>query len=135
VSTVFVDANVFLRFFTLDDDGQHAQAARLLRRAAAGKMALVAGPPILFELAWVLRSAYGQSREKVLDVLDAITTLPGLQLTDGDLAEEAIDRARQARTEYADAYIAVAAVRSGADRLATFNRRHFEHLGVPLADL
>ena len=30
MNTWFVDANVFLRFLTIDDQGQHGQAARLL---------------------------------------------------------------------------------------------------------
>jgi predicted nucleic acid-binding protein len=59
VSAVFVDAKVFLRFFTQDDQGHHARATMLLRRAAAGEIALVAGPPVLFEIAWVLRTADG----------------------------------------------------------------------------
>ena len=58
MSAVFVDANVFLRFFTRDDQGHHEKATTLLRRAAAGEIALVAGPPVLFEIAWVLRAAY-----------------------------------------------------------------------------
>jgi predicted nucleic acid-binding protein len=135
VNAVFVDANVFLRFFTLDDRGHHDKAATLLRRAMAGELVLVTGPPVLFEIAWVLRAAYGQSREKILDVLSAILAMPGLHRLDGDTAEEAVDRARQADTGFADAYIAASALRAGAAQVATFNRRHFERLGVALADL
>jgi predicted nucleic acid-binding protein len=66
---VFVDANVFLRFFTVDREGHHELAVRLFDRATAGEILLVTGPPVLFEVAWTLRSAYGLSREQVLDVL------------------------------------------------------------------
>jgi predicted nucleic acid-binding protein len=135
MNTVFVDANVFLRFFTHDDQGHHEKATTVLGRAAVGELALVAGPPVLFEIAWVLRTAYGQSREKILDVLSAIVAMPGLRLLDGDTAEDAVDRARQADTDFADAYIAAAAVRAGADQVATFSRRPFEHLGAALMDL
>lgn len=58
--TVFVDSNVFLRFFTVDDAGQHERAAQLFEKAAAGKVKLVTGPPVRFEIAWTLRSAYDQ---------------------------------------------------------------------------
>jgi predicted nucleic acid-binding protein len=44
VKSVFVDANVFLRFFTKDDDGQHEQAERLFRAGAEGEVVLISGP-------------------------------------------------------------------------------------------
>ncbi|MCX5758081.1 MAG: type II toxin-antitoxin system VapC family toxin, partial [Candidatus Hydrogenedentes bacterium] len=76
---VFVDSNVFLRFFTQDDAGQYKDAVKLFRDAAVGELELVAGPPVLFEIAWTLRAAYRQPREKVLEVLSAIRALPGLR--------------------------------------------------------
>ena len=135
MSKVFVDTNVFLRFFTLDDEGQHEKAAALLRQADAGQVQLVTGPPVLFEIAWVLRSAYGASREKILDALSAIAATPGLELLDAGTADEAITRARESNADFADAYIAAAAARAGAEQVATFNRKHFERLHVRLADL
>lgn len=84
MKTIFVDANVFVRFFTVDDRGQHEQSVELFRQAAAGKVVLVTGPPVLFEIAWTLRSAYQQTNPKVLHVIAAIAALPGLQLTDAE---------------------------------------------------
>ncbi len=129
---IFVDANVFLRFFTVDDTGQHQQAAELFEKAASGKATLIAGPPVLFEIAWTLRSAYDQSRERVLDVLSAILALPGLSLIDGSLVEEAIALARKGSREFADAYIVASAQQAGAGQIATFNQKHFEKLGASL---
>jgi len=132
VKTVFVDANVFLRFFTTDDARQHDRAAELFRLAAARKVALVTGPPVLFEIAWTLRSAYDQPKATVLDVLGAIVALPGLELTDGRTAEEALSLARRSGQEFADAYIVAASRQWGADEIATFNQRHFEKLEATL---
>jgi predicted nucleic acid-binding protein len=130
--TVYVDASVFMRFFVRDDEAQRKQAARLFRQAASGERALVAGPPVLFEIAWTLRSAYGLSRERVLGVLASLRGLQGLELTDRDVVDEALRLARESGQEFADAYIAASATLEGADAVATFNRRHFEKLAVPL---
>jgi len=132
VKTIFVDANVFLRFFTIDDRGQQEQAADLFRQAAAGKVALVTGPPVLFEIAWTLRSAYKQKNTKVLEVVRAIAALPGLQLTDARIVEDALVLAKASGQEFADAYIAAASRAGGVDEVATFNRKHFEQLGVTI---
>ena len=132
MKSIFVDANVFLRFFTLDDRGQHDQAAGLFQQAAIGKIALVTGPPVLFEIAWTLRSAYRQANVKVMEALSAIAVLPGLQLTDGRTVEAALALAKTSGQEFADAYIASASREVGADEVATFNRKHFDRLGVTL---
>ena len=131
----FVDANVFLRFFTDDEGEQRSRAADLLRRAAAGKCGLVTGPPVLFEIAWTLRSAYGVPREKVLDVLSRIAALPGLRMVDADLVEDAIGIARSSGQDFADSYILASMRKAGAEAIATFNRKHFERMNAPIKAL
>lgn len=135
MKTVFVDANVFLRFFTEDKEEQTDRAEALFRKGAGGKLDLVTGPPVLFEVAWTLRRAYGQPREKVLDVLARIAMVPGLRLTDRKLVEEAIRLAQQAGQEFPDAYISASASAVGAHAVATFNRKDFEALGVTFYSL
>lgn len=132
MKTVFVDANVFLRFFTTDDEGHHERAGELLRRAAAGQVDLVTGPPVLFEIAWTLRAAYRQPNPKVLAVLSAILALPGLRVTDAPLAEQALALARNSGAAFADAHIVASAETVTADAIATFNRKHFQKLGAAL---
>jgi predicted nucleic acid-binding protein len=127
---VFVDANVFLRFFTRDDAGHHERAARLFRAGEGGSLALVSGPPVLFEIAWTLRVAYRRNKAEVLDVLEAVLAFPGLTLTDAAVCREAIQRARTSGTEFADAYIAALASACGAGTVATFNLADFRRLGA-----
>ena len=129
---VFVDANLFMRYFTQDDKGQHERAVRLFQQAVEGHVELVCGPPVLFEVAWTLRSAYKLPREKVGETLAAILALPGLHLNDAHLVEAALRRSAQARVEFADAYIAVSAESLGAEEIATFNEADFRRLGARL---
>jgi predicted nucleic acid-binding protein len=131
---VFVDANLFLRFFTRDDETHHRKAVSFFKRVSAGQIRVLTGPPVLFEVAWTLRSAYHQPSEKVLEVLGAILSLPGLKMTDTHLVSQALDLARNSGIEFADAYIAASAAEAGAV-VGTFNRRHFEHLNLELYPL
>jgi predicted nucleic acid-binding protein len=128
---VFVDTNVFLRFFTQDDQGQHERAARLFLDAEGGQIELVTGPPVFFELAWTLRSAYKQKAGKVVDVLERILGLPGMTVTDESLVTKALEMARDGSREFADAYIAANALLSKAQAVATFNQKDFQKMGVP----
>jgi predicted nucleic acid-binding protein len=130
----FVDTNVFLRFLTLDDEGHHVRAARLLESAARGERRLVSGPPVLFELAWTLRAAYKVPRARVLEILKAVFATPNLTLTDSPLVAEALSLASETDSEFADAYIAAASRAAECSGVATFNRKDFAKLGVELAE-
>jgi predicted nucleic acid-binding protein len=135
MTSVFVDANVFLRFFTADDSCQHESAEKLFREAAAGRVSLVTGPPVLFEIAWTLRSAYGLKADRILDVLSRIVSLSGLDLADGPVVEEAISIATKSGTEFADSYILASSRRLGAGCVATFNKKDFRKMGATLQHL
>jgi predicted nucleic acid-binding protein len=134
MSTWFVDANIFLRFFTVDDQGQHERAARLISKAREGEIRLVCGPPVLFELSWTLRAAYKIPRDKVQEALSAVYSMPGLEMMDAHLVETALTLAANAGVEFPDAYIAAGALAADCDGVATFNRKDFARMRVKLAD-
>lgn len=132
MTRVFVDTNVFLRFLTQDDAGQSEKAERLFLDARGGRLQLVTGPPVLFELVWTLRRAYKIARVGTLEILASLLALDGLELTDRSIVEAAVERARATGQEFADAYVACVADAAGAGRIATFNERDFEALGACL---
>jgi len=129
----FVDANVFLRFLTVDDEGHHQKAVRLFEAARAGECRLVTGPPVLFELAWTLRAAYKTPRARVIEILSAVFALPGMTLTDAPLVADALTAASSTGSEFADAYIAATARAAGCAGVATFDRKDFAKLGIEQA--
>jgi predicted nucleic acid-binding protein len=135
VTSWFVDANVFLRFLTVDDQGQHQKAVRLFEAALRGECSLTTGPPALFELAWTLRAAYGTPRARVLEILSAVFATPGLTLTDASLVADTLTLASATGSEFADAYIAASVRAAGCSGVATFNRKDFARLGVEQARL
>ncbi len=133
MTTWFVDANVFMRFLTRDDQGQHERAVRLFESALRGECALITGPPVLFELAWTLRAAYKTPKARVLEILSAVFAMSGMALTDAPLVAEALTLAASAGSEFADAYIAAQSRVAGCDGVATFDHRDFARMGVEQA--
>jgi len=131
----FVDTNVFLRFLTVDDRGQHQKAVRLFESAMAGECRLVTGPPVLFELVWTLRAGYKTPRATVLEILSAVFATPGLALTDTPLVAESLSLAAATDSDFADAYLAVSSRAAGCSGIATFNQRDFAKLGIEQAEL
>ena len=115
-----------------DDPMQRIAAKRLFLSAKSGEIELVTGPPVLFEVAWVMARSYRIERNIILDMLEAITLFPGLTVLDHNLVESAIALARETNSDYVDSYIAASAAKAQADCVATFNEKHFARLGCDL---
>jgi predicted nucleic acid-binding protein len=127
----FVDSNVFLRFVARDDAGQAGAAERLFLEAKAGEVELFCGPPVFFEMAWVLRAVYRLENTAILDILESMLSIPNLTVSDGKAVARAIALARRNSLGFADAYIAAGALEKNMG-VATFNRAHFEKTGAAL---
>jgi predicted nucleic-acid-binding protein len=132
---IFVDTNLFTRFFVKDDEKQRLQAKKLFEQAQKGEVELVTGPPVLFEVAWVLSFTYKIKNAVFLDILESLLSFAGLKITDKILVSEAIDLARATNSSFADSYVAASVRKKEADEIATFNKKHFEKLGVALYPL
>lgn len=134
MSGYFVDSNIFLRFFTADDPEQQAKAREIFLKARSGELELFCGPPVFFEIAWVLNSRYKIPLGEILDKLEAILTIPNLYVLDGDYVQQAISLARMSNQSYPDAYIATVA-QDRAIGVISFNKKHFTKLGADLYPL
>ena len=125
---IFVDSNVFLRFLMKDDPVQSGKAKTLFKRAENKKIGLITGPPVLFEIAWTLKSFYKVDRDTILKYLASIIAADFIEMTDKNLAAEAVTAASSSGEDFAEAYICVSAKKLGAKGVATFNRKHFDRL-------
>jgi predicted nucleic acid-binding protein len=130
----FIDSNVFLRFYSKDDEKQRRQARELLQKAREKEIELYCGPPVFFEVAWVLGTTYGLSRDEVLETLETMIYTPNLRVLDEEIVKGAIELARATKQGFADSYIAITARRLGIG-VATFNKKHFANLSTELYPL
>lgn len=115
----------------------HAAALPVVQEALAGASAVIVPLPALMEAfavltrlppPWRLRPIV--ARRLLVDTFHGRARVVGL---DGEeawaLMEEALTGEVSGGATY-DAHIAACAKKAGADRLATFNRRHFERLDL-----
>ena len=132
---ILVDTNVIMRLFdTTSEPAQTAKAKTLFLEARTGRCVLAIAPPVLFEVAWVLRSALKWSNSEVLDVLEAIINWPGVKVFDKDYVKMALSLGRKHNNGFADSYLAVAAKDHNLE-VATFNENHFNKLGIELHEM
>ncbi len=129
---VFLDTNIFIRYLVNDQPEMADQAERLFQKAEKGKISLVTGPPVFFELAWTLKSFYKKPREYIYECLMSIMGIQGLEIFDLEVLEQSLEIYRSKNIDFADAYIAALAESIQADQIATFNHSHFKNLQIPL---
>lgn len=127
---VFVDSNLFIRYLVNDYPELADKVDRLLDKAEKGEISLVTGPPVFFELAWTLKSFYKKPREYIYECLLSILGIQGLEVIDSEILEQALETYRTKNIDFGDAYISASIAVIGMDRIATFNRKHFQNLGL-----
>ncbi len=136
---VFVDTNLFLRYLTNDVPAQADAVERLLHRAAAGEVMLVTNTLVIAEIVWTLESFYQLTKASVQEKILAILNTPGLEVSDGDRALQAITWYTDQNVDFADAYNAAWLLDQGMSVAYTFDRKRFSRLAgvtvrVPEAD-
>jgi len=132
---ILIDTNVVIRLFdTTSEPEQTAKAKRLFSDAQAGNHFLVIAPPVLFEVAWVLRSSLKWANNEVLDVLEAIVNWPGIKVMDKEHVKMALSLGRRHNNGFADSYLAATAKNHGFE-VATFDEEHFKKLNVVLHEI
>jgi predicted nucleic acid-binding protein len=130
----FVDSNVFLRYLNKDEPNHAEAAALLFQRAKDRDIELFCGPPVFFEIAWVLKSFYKIPNANILDTLESILSIPNLTIFDSGYVAAAIALAREKNGGFADSYIAVTALDKNMG-VASFNIEHFRKLGTEMYPL
>ena len=78
----FVDSNIFLRYHSRDDERQSAEAEAFFLRAKRGEIEIFCGPPVFFEVAWVLKTFYGLPNGTILDTLESMLSIPNFTVFD-----------------------------------------------------
>ena len=132
---IFIDTNIFIRYLLNDVPSQIDKVELLFDLAEKGEVTLITGPPVFFEIAWTLKSFYNVNKEGIYESISGILGLPGLEVIDLDILEEALELYKHTSADFNDAYIAALSNKAGAESIATFNARHFRKLNIEIYPL
>jgi predicted nucleic-acid-binding protein len=123
---VFVDTNVFLRFFVRDVEGQYEKARALFEKADAGKIKLETSGLVIAEIVWVLESFYGFTRKEIAEVLGTLLASRNLRIANHAKIAHAAGLYSSGSMDFIDAYN-IAYMRSKMyTRVATFDSKHYK---------
>jgi predicted nucleic acid-binding protein len=123
VKRVVVDANVFLSFLVHRHDRQREAAKSLFTKAEDGELTVVLPQFVVFEIAYVLQSAYDIRDEELAALIRDLLALPGIQLTDDSPWRRIFEVWPRPLSGLADAAIVAVAAANRYEAVATFDRK------------
>ena len=117
-----IDTNVLIRYLVQDDPDQGKKAARFIASECSADAPGLINRIVMYELVWVLESAYGYLREKVVLPLEKILRTTQFSIEDHEEAWISF-REYQAGGDFADSFIAAVNRRVGCAHTVTFDRK------------
>lgn len=102
---IFLDTNIWIRFFARDND-QFEIVKKLLQAIEEGKYAPYTSSIVLLEVSYVLQKNYDVSREKIYECLETIIKLRGTTVINKTSTTRALKMFQQIGMKLGDCLIA-----------------------------
>ncbi len=122
---VFVDTNVFLRFFVKDVEPLYEKARALFEKAEAGKIKLETSELVIAEIVWVLESFYGFTRKEIAEVLITLLSSRNLKIANSGRISDAVQLYAAGNMDFIDAYNIAYMKSKEYAKVATFDHKHY----------
>lgn len=103
---IFVDTNIFVRYFTKDDPKKAEQVMKLFGNAAEGKISLITNLWVFAELEFIFRRQYKLEKARIITLLKSIFTVDNLQLYNQEWIEASLEIFEQENIDFVDCMIA-----------------------------
>ena len=126
----FMDTNLFLRYFTRDDEKKADDILRLLKRVERNEEKVTTSPLVIFELVFSLESCYKVPREEIKKLLQPLLNLRGLRLDFRDVFESALELYSQGKLSFADAFNVYFMQKRGIKEIYSFDEDFDQVEGV-----
>ena len=124
---IFLDTNIFLRFYLRDDEAKAKRCRELLLAVGAGEEEAMTSTMVIAEVVWVLERTYRCSRKQVAEFVMSLLGLPHLMLPEKHVVEVAIACYAEQNIDFIDAYNAALMASEGVTVIYTYDR-HFAQL-------
>ena len=125
---IFVDTNVFLRFFIRDVESFYQKAKDLFEKAESSQLKIETSDLVIAEIVWVLESYYDFSRSEIKEVVETILETKNLKVANHSRVKEAVDLYSTGKMDFIDAYNIAYIKAKDFKKVATFDVKHFKNI-------
>ncbi|OGW24815.1 MAG: hypothetical protein A2X59_08690 [Nitrospirae bacterium GWC2_42_7] len=125
---MFVDTNVFLRFFVRDVETFYHKAKDFFEKGESGQLKLETSDLVIAEIVWVLESYYDFSKPEIKEVVETILETKNLKVANNSRVKEAINLYSSGKMDFIDAYNIAYIKAKDFKKVATFDVKHFKNI-------
>jgi predicted nucleic acid-binding protein len=126
----FLDTNIFLRYFTKDDEKKAYDVLALLKRIERNEEKVITSPLVIFEVIFTLQSYYKLPREQIKELLLPILNLRGLKLPFKSVFEKALEMFPQVNIPFADIFNYYFMVEEGIKEIYSYDEDFDKFEGI-----
>jgi predicted nucleic-acid-binding protein len=101
---IFLDTNIFIRYFEQEDTNESAKSEELFRKIIDGKMICFTNTMVITEIAWMLEKYYGWDKQEVCDNLEYILRTPNIKIRERKILLFAVKTYRDLNIDFSDSY-------------------------------
>ena len=119
---IFLDTNIFLRFFLKENELVFRRLEKLFSEIILGNIIGVANAMIIAEVVWVLSRSYKWNKEKICDNIEFILITPNIRFKDKAILVNAVNVYKEKNIGFIDAYNYSYMKANGIDEIYSFDR-------------
>ncbi|MFV1950919.1 MAG: PIN domain-containing protein, partial [Nitrospinota bacterium] len=97
----------------------------LIHRAEKGELKILIPSIVIAELIWVLESFYQLKADDIAELVEAIISTPGFDITDKKMIISAVKLSGTDTIDFIDAWIIEFAKERDVNTIYTFDKKHF----------
>lgn len=126
---IFVDTNLFIRYFTNDIPSQAERVEKLFLKAERGEAKLSTNELIIAEIVWVLEAVYNVEKAVICDIVQAMLNMRNLEIPNKSYINEAAEIYKDKNIDFIDAYTVCYMKGKSIKKLASFDKKHMKRIG------
>ena len=125
---IFLDTNIFLRYFESEDELIYKKVKRLFLEIVQGNIKGISNELVIAEVIWVLKKFYNWDKKEICNNIELILKTPNIKFKGRSIIMDAINFYRDKNISFIDAYNYAYMQQYGISKMYSFDR-DFDKLG------
>lgn len=131
---IFLDTNIFLRYFEQEDEEKALKIERLFKRIIGGEVTCFTNCMVMVEIIWVLEKYYEWKKEEVCENIELILNTPNIRIAERNILKSAIETYKEINIDFIDAYNHAYIKAHNASQIYSYDR-HYDRLSRSTGDI
>lgn len=101
---IFIDTNIFLRYFEREDELVYRKIEKLFKEIVSGRISGISTSLVIAEVVWVLEKIYNWDKMEICNNIELILNTPNIKFKERNILVKAIDLYREKNIDFIDVY-------------------------------